>query len=450
MKSMKIGGKLLIFLMCILLLSVAWIATLNKETDEEKQAKLVIKAENYLEDKIYIRAEPLLDEALTFQTDKNAEIEDMLKNLYISMINKEGYPKKYEALLNTLMSRENASAGIFLEAANYYLNNDELESALVVLKQGAKVTNDEAIIRLYESQRYAYKTGRSTYENVSDSYGGYRTVTRDGLFGVASDSGGLVIPCVYDKVSTIAGGYAIVKSGSTISGINFEGNRVSLEKNGAIDFNNFSSNNRLFVKYPNGYGLEDYEFTFRNKYQMTVYEETGMFTSGIAPVKINGKWGVVNASDEILITNEYDEIIRDNIGRITDKTGKNIFALKNGKTILLQYDSENNTYKETDITFDNARPFNGSYAAVCIDGKWGFVDQTGKIVIECQYEDALSFGQHLAAVKIDGLWGYINTYGDIAIEPQFVSALSFSSGSAPVIIDEEDGWQFITLIEKNI
>ena len=41
-------------------------------------------------------------------------------------------------------------------------------------------------------------------------------------------------------------------------------------------------------------------------------------------------------------------------------------------------------------------------------GRWGYVDGTGRLVIECRYADARSFDDGLAAVQEpEGLWGYI-------------------------------------------
>lgn len=61
-------------------------------------------------------------------------------------------------------------------------------------------------------------------------------------------------------------------------------------------------------------------------------------------------------------------------------------------------------------TFDNAKAFTrDGYAAVEKNGKWGFVDAEGNLVIDCQYDDALSFTSGYAAVKQGDVWGYIDT-----------------------------------------
>ena len=48
-------------------------------------------------------------------------------------------------------------------------------------------------------------------------------------------------------------------------------------------------------------------------------------------------------------------------------------------------------------------------------GRWGYINSTGKFVLEPQYEDALPFSDFLAPVKVEGKWGYINGEGKFII-----------------------------------
>lgn len=53
------------------------------------------------------------------------------------------------------------------------------------------------------------------------------------------------------------------------------------------------------------------------------------------------------------------------------------------------------------------------------DNKYGYMDKTGKIVIKCQYEDAGDFHDGLAKVKVNGKYGFIDKTGKMVIEPRF-------------------------------
>jgi hypothetical protein len=75
-------------------------------------------------------------------------------------------------------------------------------------------------------------------------------------------------------------------------------------------------------------------------------------------------------------------------------------------------------------------------AAVKIDGKWGFIDKTGQMVIPPHFDggadDALAsladgprFSEGLAAVLIDGKLGFIDKSGQMVIQPQFAKPSLF-------------------------
>ena len=53
------------------------------------------------------------------------------------------------------------------------------------------------------------------------------------------------------------------------------------------------------------------------------------------------------------------------------------------------------------------------------DGKWGYIDDKGKLIIDYQYDYAGSFNDGLAAVVKDGKYGYINKENKYVIESTF-------------------------------
>lgn len=54
------------------------------------------------------------------------------------------------------------------------------------------------------------------------------------------------------------------------------------------------------------------------------------------------------------------------------------------------------------------------------NGKWGFIDATGKFVIPPQFELASWFSEGLAAVRLNGKWGFIDASGRFVIPAQFL------------------------------
>ncbi|EAK1349894.1 WG repeat-containing protein, partial [Campylobacter coli] len=54
-----------------------------------------------------------------------------------------------------------------------------------------------------------------------------------------------------------------------------------------------------------------------------------------------------------------------------------------------------------------------------LNGKWGFIDKSGKIVIEPKFDGVGNFSEGLAGVELNGKWGFIDKSGKIVIEPKF-------------------------------
>jgi hypothetical protein len=58
-------------------------------------------------------------------------------------------------------------------------------------------------------------------------------------------------------------------------------------------------------------------------------------------------------------------------------------------------------------------------ACVSRDDKWGFIDNTGKILVALLYEEETHFTEGLAVVKRDGRYGYVDGNGKEIVKPAF-------------------------------
>jgi hypothetical protein len=64
---------------------------------------------------------------------------------------------------------------------------------------------------------------------------------------------------------------------------------------------------------------------------------------------------------------------------------------------------------------------------------YGFIDTTGRVVVETTHAAALPFNEGLAAVRSgSGQWGFIDATGRVAIDFRFLDASPFSDGVATV------------------
>lgn len=95
-----------------------------------------------------------------------------------------------------------------------------------------------------------------------------------------------------------------------------------------------------------------------------------------------------------------------------------------------------------------AEPRTAHLAPVRTGDRWGYVNQSGTMVILPAYEDAAPFAEGLAAVKVDGCYGYINPLGTVVLPSQYARAENFSDGLA--LVERNGNALFIDRTGKQI
>jgi len=101
--------------------------------------------------------------------------------------------------------------------------------------------------------------------------------------------------------------------------------------------------------------------------------------------------------------------------------------------------------------FEEAGPFSEGLAWVRIGKRYGYIDTNGNVVIKPLFEKEHpsddpptgSFSEGLAAVQVKAdLYGYIDKSGQFVIKPQFQDAQPFSEGLAAVQIGGVDQYRY--------
>ena len=95
---------------------------------------------------------------------------------------------------------------------------------------------------------------------------------------------------------------------------------------------------------------------------------------------------------------DADGVMQDVEKSIIKKNGKWGYIDTSGKTII-------------DFQFDAAEDFYDGLAPVKVDDKWGYIDSTGRLKIMCKYDQADCFSEGLACVKQGKKYGYIKPNG---------------------------------------
>lgn len=86
--------------------------------------------------------------------------------------------------------------------------------------------------------------------------------------------------------------------------------------------------------------------------------------------------------------------------------------------------------------------FSEGLAEACLENKnkCGYIDKTGKFIISPQFQEAFRFSEGLAAVKVGDKIGYVDKDGKIVISPQFDDASLFSEGLAAISMGKKLGF----------
>lgn len=185
----------------------------------------------------------------------------------------------------------------------------------------------------------------------------------------------------------------------------------------------------------NGNTIADYQF-----------EEAGAFSEGLASVgyRIQLGDGFYRPMSSYIdttgnLTGEYANFSREDYSEgYAVSTGYTV-STGNGKSGYI------NTAGELVIEriYDLARPFKDGYAAVRMNGKFGFIDKSGTLRVECKYDRAEDFSEDRAAVQLGNKWAYIDKAGNLLTGFEYDTARSFSDGMAVVGKNDatQSSWQ---------
>lgn len=418
------GKRLMLIVPLIAILLVGWLLTMQAMTGVEikrKQNELTTQADTYAGKELYVRAIPLYEEALGYETEANSEIEAKLLESYLAYGNSDSYLK----LVNVRISEGRAAAQEYLNAADYYIASYKSQDAMKVIKKGIEALDAEELKAFFEDHRYSYTMLISRYQDIQPTADNQLMPAFDGeKWGYVNDSGRAQLQFVYDKVTPFnAAGYAVVSLEGKYYTITSGGAKYGVDETGVTDV--YSVTDKFILAQADGkYSYYDYD------YQCVAaghqYDQITANACGVAAVKKGDKWGIITDAGETVVDFTLDDVAVNSLGAVY---ANNVAMVKMGDKWYL-IDMEGNKVSEQGFAGAKAPESSGYIAVANAEGMWGFIDQQGKEVISCQYSDALSFSNHLGAVKIVDNWGYISESNVLVIEENLEDAQPFHNGVA--------------------
>lgn len=423
--------KKLIILLCVLL-GLSWYTAISETINNpKKMAAHLEAAASYEAQGIYVDAVTEYEQALTYRPD-DVEISLKMANAYLQM----GNSSKFESICQNYAEGNQKDTTAMDCLMNYYSENEYSVDAV-------KYLND--FLADYPENENAQKWMLKFKGSFTYLYGEYSEkpkIANDNMifeknekYGVSDRKGKKILEPIYEEMYPFSkDGYALVKTEGVYSYIDIDGQRRLLAEKDYTDLGMLQ--NKRTVAALNG----KFAYLDENLKPVTefAWDALTLIEEGMGAGQKNGKWAIINKKGEAQTEYIYEDVSVDEYGFCSIK--QRIFVKEQGSYKMLNKKLEN----VGDLKFDAARPFgDGSYAAVCMNGKWGFVNEDGELVIECVYDDAQSFSNGFAAVCVGGKWGYIDESGYMAIEPQFIDAMGVSKEGVAAVLNET--WQLIQL-----
>ena len=223
-------------------------------------------------------------------------------------------------------------------------------------------------------------------------------VKQNGNCGYMDKAGKLTINSQYDHCENFSEGFACVVINGKAGFIDETGKYLVEPQ--------FSSNYVCYTKFKEGYAPVNRRDRSKNqekwgfintKGEVTYLDGVTLLTEfreGLACFKKGDLMGYLDTNLKIFIEPKFKSVGKFYFGRarVTEIDGTSYYIDKTG-------------IKISDIK--SGGEFQDEKAFVIINGKYGFINLKGKIIIKPQFDQATHFGEGLAGVKINGKWGFI-------------------------------------------
>ena len=271
------------------------------------------------------------------------------------------------------------------------------------------------------------------YKNIKILEEGYKdeyiVVDENDNEGVISTSGTLIVTPAYKEIKYL--------NSNEIYAAKIDDKWTLINKKGEVlnneyDDYTYSKGDYVIVQKDGKYGI----ITTAGEVKIEpTYEELEYAFSVYYIAKLNSKYGVINTDNTSVIPLEYLNItcMEDKEILIADRTETETVLFDSNLTekltgifvyeqdyIKARIDGEDKyyTYKFEEKDIKDVLTKNTLYVSKK-DGKYGFVDKQGNVVVDYIYDEAKEQNIYgFAAIKLNGFWGSINRNGRVVLQPE--------------------------------
>lgn len=309
------------------------------------------------------------------------------------------------------------------EYENLYRVKELSDNIYIVASKNGQygLIEDDKIIKEFRYQEITYNEDSQLF-----------IIRENKKYGVIDKKGTEILPISFEQIST-EGIYFVTENEK----YDFNGNKVNSNFNRVEK----TSNNEYYLCMDEDYNYgvldKNLEQLIENKYEYLEYIFQDYF---IARTNI-GKYGIINSKAETVLEFEYDVVqnvkntniiqaikLNEKKTELYNLNIEKIFEAEDANVV--QYDTYIRAYSDTQLKyFDNngkevsqqeVYPNNTLYI-YNENGKFGFKDKNGNIVIEPNFERVTQLNEKgFAGIKKDSKWGVIDKNGNTIVEPIYI------------------------------
>ena len=297
---------------------------------------------------------------------------------------------------------------------------------LLVKKDGKVGLVNEKGQTIVNTEYKDIKTLKEGYKNE------YIIVNDNNQYGIISTTGTVIIEPKYEDVKYLNNSETFAIKDAGVWKLINKDNQILID--GGYDNIIEAKGENVVVEKGGKYGV----VTTKNEEKIPVEYEQIKYTFSIYYIaKTGGKYGIINLNNEQVkdfnyINMDYVEkgdfiqadvsdtetVIFDN--NLSEKINGIVSEINQEKGYIKVY--TNNEYKYYNFKFEEKKSSDiltsNNLFLSKKDGKYGYVNKEGKVIVDYIYEDGTEQNScGFAAVKKDGVWGSINKVGAVELEP---------------------------------
>ena len=259
-------------------------------------------------------------------------------------------------------------------------------------------------------------------------------------YGIITLEGSMILQVRYNQID-INGDYIYTTDeNSEIKVYDKKGNEVEVNQNTTISTIQENPEYKIYIDTSNGTTLYSI-YQGENKITNGNYNYIGYLSNNnYIASRQNEKLGVIDQNENIKLEMKYDtirkidgtklveadiqstntiELYNSNLEKIAEMNNATLTIEDNyiklsSTTEIRYFDLEGKEKQNTEIFPEN------TIFAKSQNGKWGFVDKNGQVVVDYQYDEVTEQNEYgFAGVKLNDKWGIVDKNGKIIVEPTY-------------------------------